>query len=337
MAVDIAIDTGTSLTRIFLPHKGVVLCEPSVIAVRSEDNRMVAVGAEAYEMLGRTPPTIRAVYPLKGGVISDCDLAETMLSAMLGKVVSPKIRMPRAAVCVPTAITDVEKRAVVSAVIHAGMRQVCLIESPVAAAMGAGLDIRESHGSLVVDIGGGTTDMAVISLNGIAVSRSLQQAGDAMDEAIIKYVRRKHDLLIGRRTAENAKKQIGCVTEGVRSGTFCVKGSSLSTGLPDSVVLKAEEMPEPLAETALTIVSGICELLEETPPELIGDIYTDGIMLTGGGALVAGLDKLISDATDLRVHIAESPSACAVCGCGQSLSYLNRLETSRPQIHPFQN
>ena len=336
MALDVAIDLGTSRTRIFLPNKGIVVDEPSVITIDLDNDGILAVGQEAYMMLGRTSSKMDAVFPLNGGVISDFGLVEAMISTMLKGVVSSKIGMPRAVACVPSEITEVEKRAVVNAIGGAGIRKVCLIEEPVAAAMGAGLDISSPHGSFVVDIGGGTTDMAVISLSGIAVSRSIKQAGNIMDEEIIKYVKRKYNMLIGKRTAEEAKMKIGCVVPGLVSGTFRIKGRNLITGMPAWVDLKANEMVEPLRETANIIVSQIQDILEETPPELIGDIYTDGIVLTGGGSQIAGIDTLIRIATELKVTVAEKPADCVVLGCGQAIKFIDNLNRpDRGGINPI--
>ncbi len=336
MGLDVAIDLGTSRTRIFLPNKGIVIDEPSVITVNLENNNIMAVGKEAYMMLGRTSSRMDAVFPLNGGVISDFGLVEAMISTMMKRVVSSKIGMPRAVACVPSDITEVEKRAVVNAISGAGIRKVCLIEEPVAAAMGAGIDISSPHGSFVADIGGGTTDMAVISLSGIAVSRSIKQAGNVMDEEIIKYVKRQYNMLIGKRTAEEAKMKIGCVVPGIITGRHRIKGRNLITGMPMWVDLDASEMVEPLRETAETIVSNIQDILEETPPELIGDIYTDGIVLTGGGSQVAGIDTLIRIATELKVTIAENPSDCVVLGCGQAIKYIDLLnKPDRGGINPI--
>ncbi len=335
MGLDIAIDLGTSRTRIYLENKGKVIDEPSVITVDVENDRIVAVGEDAYPMLGRTSSRYQAVYPLSGGVISDLGLVEAMISAFLRKVITSRIGMPRAVACVPGEITDVEKRAVVNAISCAGIRRVCLIEEPVAAAIGAGLDIKNPHGSFVVDIGGGTTDLAVMSLNGIAVSRSLKQAGNVMDEEIIKYVKRRYNMLIGKRTAEDAKIHIGCVLPGLLKGSFRIKGRNVITGMPMWVDLSPDEMVEPLKETAGVIVRQVQDVLEETPPELIGDIHSDGIFLTGGASQIAGIDTLIRLATDLQVTIAEEPADCVVKGCGKSLKYIDLVKRNQTTINPI--
>lgn len=335
MGIDVAIDLGTSRTRIFLQNKGIVVDHPSVITINLENDSVVAVGQQAYVMLGRTSSKMEAIYPLSGGVISDLELAEEMISLLLHSVVSSKIGMPRAIASVPGEITEVEKRAVVNSISGAGIRRVCLIEDPVAAAIGAGIDIESPHGSFVVDIGGGTTDMAVISLGGISVSRTIKHAGNAMDDEIIKYVRNKYNMLIGKRTAEEAKIKIGCVLPGVIKGTHRIKGRNLVTGMPCWVDLEADEMAEPLAEPAQVIVEQVQDILEETPPELTGDIYSDGIVLTGGGSQLAGLDLLIQRATNLKVRIADDPSTCVVRGCGEAIKYIDRLGKNDSGVNPI--
>ncbi len=335
MGTDVAIDLGTSRTRIFIHGKGIMVNEPSVVTVNLENETIAAVGEEAYLMLGRTSSRMDVVYPLSGGVISDFGLVEAMITLLLKGVVSSKIGMPRAIACVPGEITEVEKRAVVNAVSGAGIRRVCLIEEPVAAAMGAGVDIETPHGSFVVDIGGGTTDMAVISLGGISVSHSIKQAGNTFDDEIIKYVRKKYNMLIGKRTAEQAKINIGCVVPGISDDTYRIKGRNLVTGMPDWVDLTADEMVEPLIETAETIVNYVQDTLEETPPELTGDIYNSGIILTGGSSQLKGLDVLINRATNLKVSIAEDPSNCVVRGCGEAIKYIDRLNKSDSGVNPI--
>ena len=317
MGIDVAIDLGTSRTRIFLQNKGIVVDHPSVITINLENDSVVAVGQQAYVMLGRTSSKMEAIYPLSGGVISDLELAEEMISLLLHSVVSSKIGMPRAIASVPGEITEVEKRAVVNSISGAGIRRVCLIEDPVAAAIGA------------------TTDMAVISLGGISVSRTIKHAGNAMDDEIIKYVRNKYNMLIGKRTAEEAKIKIGCVLPGVIKGTHRIKGRNLVTGMPCWVDLEADEMAEPLAEPAQVIVEQVQDILEETPPELTGDIYSDGIVLTGGGSQLAGLDLLIQRATNLKVRIADDPSTCVVRGCGEAIKYIDRLGKNDSGVNPI--
>lgn len=336
MGLDIAIDLGTSKTRIFIHNKGIVVDEPSVITINLETESVMAVGQQAYMMLGRTSSKMRAIYPVEAGVISNMSLVEDMIGTMLKRVVSSKIGMPRAVVCVPSEITEVEKRAIVSAISSAGIRRICLMEEPVAAAIGAGIDINNPHGSLVVDIGGGTTDMAVISLSGIAVSRSIKQAGNAMDDEIIKYVRKKYNILIGKRMAEETKIDIGCVVPDLIDSRHCIKGRNALTGMPTALELTANEMVEPLKEIAYNIVKQIQDILEETPPELIGDIHSDGIVLTGGGANIKGIDMLIHQATKLNVRIAENPEYCVIKGCGNSIKYIDAINKSdRGGINPL--
>ncbi len=335
LGLDVAIDLGTSRTRIFLQNKGIVIDQPSVITINLEDESILAVGDSAYKMLGRTSSRLEALYPLNGGVISDFGLVEAMVSMMLKNVVSSKIGMPRAVACVPGEITEVEKRAVVNAISGAGIRRVCIIEEPVAAAIGAGIDIENPHGSFIVDIGGGTTDMAVISLGGIAVSRTIKFAGNVMDDEIIKYVKRRYNMLIGKRTAEEAKIDIGCVIPEAAQGTHRIKGRNLVTGMPMWVDLTSAEMTEPLSETANTIVEQVQDILEETPPELTGDIYTDGIVLTGGGSQLVGIDTLIQRATGLTVKIADEPASCVVKGCGYAIKYIDRLNKNDGGVNPI--
>lgn len=331
MGFDVGIDLGTSMTRIFLANKGIVVNEPSVIAVDNDDT-IVAVGKDAYAMLGRTSSRIRAEYPLSGGVISDLGLVEAMISEFLKRIATSKIGLPRAVACVPSDITDVERRAVVHAITNSGIRSVELIEEPVAAALGAGIDINTPHGAFVIDIGGGTADFAVISLNGIAVSRSIKFAGNVMDDEIMKYVKKKYGMLIGKRTSEEAKIAVGCVIREMAQGRYRVKGRSIVTGMPAYFDLDSYETIEPLYETALKIVRQVQDVLEETPPELIGDIYTDGIVMTGGGSKLRGLAAMIAAVTKLRVRIADEPSECVVKGCGAALRYLG---CSDDTVSPF--
>ena len=335
MGLDLAIDLGTSRTRIYLRNKGKLIDEPSVVTLDNETDSIIAVGEDAYKMLGRTSSRYSVIFPLSGGVISDLALVEAMISYFLRNVVSSRIGMPKAVACVPGEITDVEKRAVVNVISCAGIRRVCLLEEPVAAAIGAGIDISSPHGAFVVDIGAGTTDMAVISLSGIAVSRSVKQAGNVMDDEIIKYVKQRYNLLIGKRMAEEAKINIGCVIPGVVSGKYRIKGRNLVTGMPAWADIDAREMSEPLGEVAAAILDQIEDVLEEAPPELIGDIHSDGIILTGGGAQLAGFDKLISRKTKLKVRIAENPSDCVITGCGEAIPYIDSRKKNQSGINPI--
>lgn len=337
MSFDFAIDIGTSAVRILVPDKGIIVNEPSVVTVSRTDDSIIAIGQEAYQMLGRTSGKYQALYPIQDGVISDMGLAEAMIASFLKKFVTSKIGLPRAAACIPGNITEVEKRAVISAVTGAGVRRVGLIEAPLAAALGAGLELTVPHGSMIVDIGGGTIDLAVVTLNGIAVSRSVKQAGNHIDEEIIKYIREKYHLLIGKRTAEETKKAIGNLTQDSSAKKYRVKGRSMLTGLPAYADLISEEIKEPIEECVQKMIDLIQDLLEETSPELIGDIDTDGLLLSGGSANLPGLKEKIEQEIGLKVRIADEPELCVVKGCGKALKYLNRSTENQYGISPFIN
>ncbi len=327
LGTDIAIDLGTSTVKIYLDGKGVILKEPAVVAYNVETEEVVAIGSEAYAMVGRTSDRIDVVQPLCNGVISDFDLAQYLISHYMKQISGSKVFMPRVVVSVPCLITEVEKRAVVNAISSAGVRKICLIEEPVAAAMGAGVKIDEPHGTLIVDIGGGTTDMGVLSLSGIAISRSIKTAGNAFDEAIIKYVRRKYNLIIGKRMAEEAKIAIGCVYPRKEMAKHRVKGRNAMTGLPQWADISCDEMLEALIEPAMQIIYTVQEMLEKTPPELMGDVYSDGIILTGGSSQLFGFDKLISKKTKMPVRIAEEPDMCVARGAGLAIKYIEDIES----------
>ena len=327
LGTDIAIDLGTSTVKIYLDGKGVILKEPAVVAYNVETEEVVAIGSEAYAMVGRTSDRIDVVQPLCNGVISDFDLAQYLISHYMKQISGSKVFMPRVVVSVPCLITEVEKRAVVNAISYAGVRKICLIEEPVAAAMGAGVKIDEPHGTLIVDIGGGTTDMGVLSLSGIAISRSIKTAGNAFDEAIIKYVRRKYNLIIGKRMAEEAKIAIGCVYPRKEMVKHRVKGRNAMTGLPQWADISCDEMLEALIEPAMQIIYTVQEMLEKTPPELMGDVYSDGIILTGGSSQLFGFDKLISKKTKMPVRIAEEPDMCVARGAGLAIKYIEDIES----------
>lgn len=326
MGTDIAIDLGTSRTRIYIVGHGIALDEPTVVAVNLDDNRIIAVGHRAYKMVGRTSSKIATIFPLEGGVISDFSLVEELLDYFLKKIGSSKIVMPRAVACVPGEITDVEKRAVVNCISSVGIRRVCLIEEPVAAAIGANLDIATPRGHMIVNIGGGTTDIAIVSLNGIAASRTVKLAGNKIDDAIIKYVKKNHRLLIGKRMAEDAKTSIGRVIDRNHEEFFRLKGRDSLTGMPKWIDFSSAEMKEAIEECAIRIVKEIQLLLEDAPPELAGDIYTEGISLTGGSSLLYGFDKLISEKTGLNVRLAENPKHCVVLGAGIATKYIGNLD-----------
>lgn len=326
MGADIAIDLGTTRTRIYVQGAGVVIDEPTIVAVDIETDQIVAVGEEAYSMLGRVSKRIAVVYPLEGGAISDFYLVEEIISRFFRKVSSNKIVMPRAVACVPGDVTDVEKRAVVNSISAAGVRKVCLIDEPVAAAMGAGVDISDAHGCIVADIGGGTTDIAIISLGGIAVSKSIKVAGNKMDDDIIKYIRRTYSLHIGKRMAEDLKKAIGCVYPQPETTFYTIKGRDAVTGLPRMMDMTSEELMDVLEDSALQIVKQIQAVLEGTPPELAGDIFSDGIIITGGLSQLRGFAELIEKKTKLKVRVAQNPTNCVILGAGEAIKYIGALE-----------
>lgn len=319
---DIGIDLGTANTLVFVKGKGIVTREPSVVAVdvRSNPNRVVAVGIEAKEMIGRTPGSIIAVRPLKDGVIADFDITSDMLKEFIRHATSGSpFNRARVMICIPSGVTEVEKRAVHDAARSAGAKYVSLIDEPMAAAIGAGLPVSEATGSMVVDIGGGTSEVAVISLGDIVTSRSARIAGDNFDEAIISYIKKKYNLLVGERTAEEIKIRIGSAYPYEGEGTMDVKGRNLMDGLPKNIEVSSEEIREALADPVNQILDAIRATLEKTPPELSADIIDHGIMLTGGGALLRGLDRLIAVETKMPVHVAENPLDCVVDGTGMCL------------------
>ena len=319
---DIGIDLGTANTLVFVKGKGITIREPSVVAINvgSKPAKVVAVGTSAKEMIGRTPGSITAMRPLRDGVIADFDITTEMLRAFINKALGGKhLAKARVVICIPSGVTEVERRNVHDVAIEAGARFVSLVEEPMAAAIGAGLPVREAKGSLVVDIGGGTAEVAVISLGDIVTSRSARCAGDKLDEAIIAHIRKKYNVLIGERTAEEIKVTIGSAYPYENEGTMTVKGRSQIDGLPKLIEISADEIREALADSVSLIVEAIRSTLEKTPPELASDIIDNGIMLTGGGALLRGLDKLIAIETKMPVHIAENPLDCVVNGTGISL------------------
>ena len=323
---DIGIDLGTATIIAYVKGKGVVLREPSVVAVDNNTKEVLAVGQEARRMLGRTPGNIVATRPLRDGVISDYTVTEKMLKHFIGKVCGKSIFAPRIMICIPSQVTEVEKKAVIDAAIQAGARKVYLIEEPLAAAIGAGLDISKPCGNMVVDIGGGTTDIAVISLGGSVVSTSLKVAGDKFDEYIIKYIKKKHNIAIGERTAEDLKINIGCVYPKIQDVEMDIRGRDLSTGLPKTITVYSSEMLEALIEPAMMIVDAVHSVLEKTPPELAADISDRGIYMTGGGCLVDGLDKLLQEKTGINVMIAEDAISCVALGTGKALDNLDALD-----------
>ena len=323
---DIAIDLGTATVIAYVKGKGIVLREPSVVAVNNVTNEVLAVGGEARRMLGRTPGNIVATRPLKDGVISNYTVTEKMLKHFINKIGGRFMFSPRIMICIPSQVTEVEKKAVIDAASQAGARRVYLIEEPIAAAIGAGIDISKACGNMVVDIGGGTADVAVISLGGSVVSTSIKVAGDKFDEAIVKYIKRKYNMIIGERTAEELKINIGCVYPKIQDLEMEIRGRDLATGLPVSVVVRSSEMMEALEEPAMAIVEAVHSTLEKTPPELAADISDRGIYMTGGGCLVDGLDKLIQEKTGINVMIAEDAISCVALGTGKALDNLDSLD-----------
>ena len=327
LAKDIGIDLGTASVLVYIKGKGVVLNEPSVVAIDKNTGRLLKVGAEAQAMLGRTPGNIVAIRPLRDGVISDYDMTERMLKEFIRKVTGGfHLFPPRIMVCVPSGITEVEERAVIDAGRQAGARRVYLIEEPVAAAIGAGIDITKPDGHMVVDIGGGTSDIAVISLSGVVESASIKVAGDQFNESVVKYMRRKHNILIGERTAEQMKMEIGCVYPKEEEATIEIKGRCLMTGLPKTITVNSTEMMEAFEEPVERILEAVHNVLERTPPELVADISNNGIVMTGGGSLVDGFDKLITARTGIHTVVAEDAISCVAEGTGKSLDSLDDMQ-----------
>ena len=323
---DIGIDLGTASVIAYVKGKGVVLREPSVVAVDKNTGDVLAVGKEARKMLGRTPGNIIATRPLRDGVISDYTVTEKMLKYFINKVCGKYIFAPRIMICVPSLVTEVEKKAVIDAASQAGARKVYLIEEPLAAAIGAGLDISRPYGNMVVDIGGGTTDIAIISLGGTVISTSIKVAGDKFDEAIVKYIKKKHNIIVGERTAEDLKINIGCVYPKIQDIDMQIRGRDLSSGLPKTITVYSSEMLEALRECAEQIVEAVHSILEKAPPELSADIKDRGIYMTGGGCLIDGLDKLLQDATGITVTIAEDAVSCVALGTGKALNNLDQMD-----------
>lgn len=318
---DIGIDLGTASVLVYIKGQGIVLQEPSVVAIDKNTNTILAVGEEARKMLGRTPGNIVAIRPLREGVISDYDITEKMIKYFIQKTCGKRVVKPRIAVCVPSNVTEVERRAVEDATRQAGARQVYIIEEPIAAAIGAGIDISRACGSMVVDIGGGTTDVAVISLGGTVISTSIKIAGDNFDEAIVRYMRKKHNVLIGERTAEELKINVGTAYENTPTSSIEVRGRNLITGLPKTISVSSDEMFEALQESVLSIVDAVHSVLEQTPPELAADIAERGIVMTGGGSLLYGLDKLIAEKTGINTVIAEDAVSCVAIGTGKYVEF----------------
>lgn len=328
---DIGIDLGTASILVYIKGKGIVLNEPSVVAMDKDSGQLIAVGEEARRMLGRTPGNIVAIRPLRDGVIADYEVTEKMLKYFITKAVGQRMFFkPRVMVCIPSGVTSVEERAVKQASLSAGAKQAYLIEEPVAAALGAGLDIAEASGSMIVDIGGGTTDVAVLSLGGIVCSKSIRVGGDKFDEAIVKYVRREFNLMIGERTGEEIKKAVGTAYPSNKAGeTAEIRGRDLVSGLPKTLSISAEQANEAMIEPIESVIGAVKEVLEKTPPELAGDIMNKGVILTGGGALLNGLDDILTERTGLPVHIPDDAISCVAIGTGIALQNLDTLNSKK--------
>ena len=322
---NIGIDLGTATVLVYVQGKGIVLQEPSVVAIDTNTDRILKVGIEAQQMLGRTPGNIVAVRPLRDGVISQYEVTLKMIQYFIRRACGNLFFQPHVMICIPSGITEVEEKAVLDAAREAGAQKTYLIEEPVAAAIGAGLNIYAPVGNMVVDIGGGTTDVAVLSLGGVVVSRSTKIAGDKFDEAIIRYVRRKYNVLIGERTAEAVKKQIGAVYDHPEAVHVEVKGRCIRQGLPKVITISSKEMIEALAEPITAILDAICWVIENTPPELLGDILHNGIVMTGGGSLLYGFDQLVTQVTGIKTRVAKDAVSCVAIGTGKSLDNLDLL------------
>ncbi|MFZ3076425.1 MAG: rod shape-determining protein [Psychrobacter glacincola] len=322
---DMGIDLGTANCMVHVKGKGIVLKEPSVVAIQKDTNKVLAVGTEAKQMIGRTPGNIIAIRPMKDGVIADFDITQAMLKHFMNKALrkSATLLRPRVVIGLPSGVTAVEKRAVKEAAIQAGAGEAFLIEEPMAAAIGAGLPVEEPTGNMIADIGGGTTDVAVISLGGIVTSRSIRIGGDEMDEAIMQHIKRTYNLMIGERTAEDIKIQIGTAYPLAKTETYDVRGRDLVTGLPKTLNITSDEVYKALSEPVSAILDAVKITLEKTPPELASDIMDRGIVMAGGGALLRGLDRLVSEETGMPVHIAEEPMSCVALGTGKALEDLD--------------
>ncbi len=330
---EIGIDLGTASVLVFIKGKGIVLSEPSVVAIDTNTDKVLAVGKEAQQMLGRTPGNIKAIRPLRDGVISDFSVTERMLRYFINKTCGERrILGPKIIICVPSGVTEVEKRAVLDATMAAGGGKTYLIEEPIAAAIGADIDISTPNGSMIIDIGGGTTDVAVISLGGIVESKSIKIAGDKFDEAIIKYMRKKYNLYVGERSAEELKINIGTAFPRSKPVSMECKGRDLVSGLPKSVLVSSDEMVEALQEVVVAVCDAVHSVLEKTPPELAADISASGIIMTGGGSLLHGLNKLIERRTGIKTLIAEDAVSCVAKGTGKSLEHLEMIERSAQQL-----
>lgn len=333
---NMGVDLGTANTLVYIKGKGIVAREPSVVAIQSQTKEVLAVGEEAKKMIGRTPGNIVAIRPLKDGVIADFDVTKSMLKYFIRKASNGKsLFQPRVVVCVPSGVTEVEKRAVEEASIHAGAREAYLIEEPMAAAIGAGLPVQEATGSMIVDIGGGTTEVAVISLGGIVTSRSIRVGGDELDDSIVAFIKKEYNLLIGERTAEEVKINIGSAIVNGKKKSMDIRGRDMISGLPKNINVSSEQIYQAMKEPVLHILDAIKSTLEKTPPELSSDIMEQGIMLTGGGALLDGINTLIIEETGMPVHIAEEPLDCVAIGTGMALDNIDILKKTSGNNRKF--
>ncbi|MBQ5978124.1 MAG: rod shape-determining protein [Oscillospiraceae bacterium] len=323
---DIAIDMGTTSTLVFEQGKGVVMREPTVVAIDKYNGKILKVGQEAQKVLGRTPADIVAIHPVEGGVISDYDMTAQMLRELISRITSFSFFKPCVLACVPSSISGVEERAMIDAAIEAGARKVYLLETAVATAMGAGIDISKADGHMIIDIGGGTTEAAVVSAGGVVECESIKVAGTSFDEAIVRYVRRKHNLLIGLGAAEEVKRSIGCVIQRPDVGVEEVKGRSLTNGLPKTVTITSNELIEAFVEPMNQILDAIHVVLERTLPQLVGDLDTNGIVMSGGGSLIYGIDRLIERSTGIRTIVVDDPVSCAAYGAGKMLKRLDLMQ-----------
>ncbi len=332
---DIGIDLGTATVQVFVQGKGIVMCEPSVVAIDKSTDKVIKVGKEAQDMLGRTPDSISALRPLKDGIINEYDVTLKMLQYFIRRACGKTILPPRIMISVPSGMTEIEERAILDAAREAGARKTYLIESPIAAALGAGLNINTAIGNMTVDIGGGVTEIAVISLGGIVVSKTIKVGGDSFDEAIVEYVRDNYNTLIGERTAESIKMKIGEVYEHGQARLLEVKGRDISSGMPKTVTLSSKEMIGAMYEPMTSLIDGICDIIEHTPPELVGDILHNGIILVGGGAQLRGLNKLIHRVTGIKTVIAETPESCTALGMGKKMETLNKFSFDDDASSPY--
>ena len=333
--MDIALDLGTANTRLRINSSENAIDEPSVIAYNKDNNEILAFGQDAYEMLGKTSSKIDVVFPLEGGVIASSGLVEELVNIFMCEVCTSRVVMPRVVACIPGEITEVEKRAIVGAISSFGVRRVLLIESTKAAAFGTGMDIMSPHGCMVIDLGAGTVDAAVMSLGGISVSKTIKIAGNAMDEEIIKYIRRNHGLIIGKAMARNCKETIGSVIKSDIDLTFRVKGRDSLRGLPRAVEVRASEITDAISDITNAIINTVTDVLEDTPPEMLGDIQTDGIMLTGGLSKLKGMRELLEKETGITIHRAGDPSDSVVAGCFKATAFIEEAEAQRANLNPL--